>query len=86
MPISRVIALLSLSIGGSTAAQATVQCAFHPEVEQVFVDCSDGSHFQAPINGGAAIGFDGRGHDFDAYVSLTNGRYSIQVLRASSYR
>ena len=40
---------------------------------QAFIDCSDGSHFQSPASGGIAYGFDRRGHDLEAYVSVTDG-------------
>ena len=53
------------------------QCSFYPEGEEVFADCADGSHFQGPIRGGAAYGFDRRGHDLPAYISFQDGHYSI---------
>ena len=51
---------------------AAQECSAHVEGGQAFIDCSDGSHFQSPASGGIAYGFDQRGHDLEAYVSVTD--------------
>lgn len=61
-------------------ALAQVACSARPGGEEVFIDCADGSHFEAPAGGGMAYGFDRRGNDLDAGVTLSNGRYSVEVL------
>lgn len=71
--------LLSSCVTIDSARSGPAECTFQPEGEEVFVDCSDGSHFQAPSRGGVASGFDRRGRDLDATVTLTDGRYSIFV-------
>ena len=52
---------------------AAQECSARVEGGQAFIDCSDGSHFQSPASGGIAYGFDRRGHDLEAYVSVTDG-------------
>jgi hypothetical protein len=44
---------------------------------EAFIDCPDGSHFQAPAAGGIALGFDRLGHDLDAYVKVVDGKYFV---------
>jgi hypothetical protein len=63
----------------ATPALAQVSCSAQVEGEQVFIDCADGSHFEAPARGGRANGFDRRGNDLDAYVTLSDGRYSVSA-------
>ena len=69
--------LLSACVPAPAREAQPTQCTFRPEGEEVFVDCSDNSHFQAPVQGGIAYGFDRRGNDLDAYVTLRDGHYSI---------
>jgi hypothetical protein len=58
--------------GGAQVCPARVY-----EVE-AFIDCPDGSHFQAPAGGGIALGFDRLGHDLDAYVTVVgDGKYLV---------
>jgi hypothetical protein len=68
--------------GVSEVNQAPRQCTGHVEGSEAFIECSDGSHFQAPAKGGIGYGFDMRGHDLDAYVSVVDGKYFVSASPA----
>jgi len=46
---------------------------------EAFIDCPNGSHFQAPAGGGMAVGFDRQGRDLEAYVTVVDGKYFVSA-------
>jgi hypothetical protein len=68
-----------LALSVATAQAAPIECSFRAEGEDVFIECTDGSYFEAPRSGGVAFGFDRRGRPLSAEVRLTDGRYSIFI-------
>jgi hypothetical protein len=48
------------------------------EGERVSIQCSDGSYFTAPVEGGTTLGYDRHGRMLDAYVSVTDGKYFVR--------